>query len=331
MEHILVIDDEIEACDILREVLNKEGYVVQAATTELEALKRIKQRQPELIICDIFLGETDGVNLLKKFKQMKLEVPVMMVSAYGMQDKVIEALELGADDFIAKPFIPNNIVSAVKRVLELSKLTPVEKDKRMMSELSPMRRLLRNSYISILKSLAIVVESKDPYLQEHSLRVTRYAVLLARELGLNEEEIDIIEQTGRFHDIGKIGISDTILQKKGELDADEWEQIKAHPVIGYKIVEPLKLLHIALPGIRHHHERYDGQGYPDRLKGEDIPKSARIMAIADAYEAITADRPYRRGRRPQEAAAELQRNAGTQFDPEFVEAFVRVLKETGEI
>lgn len=329
MNHILVIDDEIDTCNLLRDILNKEDYVVSTATSIKEARRILEKRKINLIVSDVYLGDEYGLDIIKDAKEKDPEIPVVMVSAYGTQDKVVEALELGAADFIAKPFIPRNIIAAIKRVQKLNKLSPEERQ-RKATEFSPLRRLLEDSYISILRSLAVIVESKDPYLQEHSLRVTKYAVLLARETGLNDEEIEVIAQTGRFHDIGKIGVSDKILQKPGPLTPGERDQIEQHPIIGFNIVEPLKLLHIALPGIRHHHERFDGSGYPDGLKGKDIPISARIMAIADAYEALTADRPYRKGRSHEEAIEELQKCAGTQFDPEYVEKFIVVITRTRE-
>lgn len=331
MERILVIDDELETCELLKDILEEAGYTSNIAVSGHEGLNLIKQHPPDLVICDVIMEGINGISVLEEIKTAEIKVPVIMISAYGTHDKVIQALELGAQDFIAKPFKPKNILEIVKKVLEINKTPIEEREKLLKGELSPIRRLLRDSYMSILRSFAIILESKDPYIREHSMRVTKYAVILAKELGLKQEEIEVIENTGYFHDIGKVGVSDTILQKPDELTAEEWEHMKRHPQIGYDIVEPLKLLHIALPGIRHHHERYDGQGYPDRLKGKEIPLSARILAIADAYEALTATRPYRKARGPQEAVAELKACSGTQFDPELLEKFLEALEKTGEI
>lgn len=331
MERILVIDDELETCELLKDILGEAGYSVSIAVSGREGLGLIKQHRPDLIICDVVMEGVNGIGVLTELKSAKIVIPIIMISAYGTHDKVIQALELGAQDFIAKPFKPKNIVDTVKKVLEINKAPLEEREKLFKGELSPIRRLLRDSYISILKSFAIILESKDPYIREHSMRVTKYAVMLAHELGLKPEEVEVIENTGYFHDIGKVGVSDTILQKPDELTAEEWEHMKRHPVIGYDIVEPLKLLHIALPGIRHHHERFDGQGYPDRLRGKEIPLSGRILAIADAYEALTATRPYRKAKSVKEAVAELKNCAGTQFDPELVGKFMMALKKSGEI
>lgn len=331
MDHILVIDDELETCEMLKDILGDAGYSVSIAVSGREGLNLIRQKAPNLIVCDVIMEGMGGIEVLTELKSMDLKSPVIMISGYGTQDMVVHALELGAIDFIAKPFKPKNIVEIIKRSLDANRVPVAEREKLLKGELSPIRRLLRDSYMSILKSFAIILESKDPYIREHSLRVTKYAVMLAKEIGLKSEEIEVIENTGYFHDIGKVGISDMILQKPEDLNAEEWEHMKRHPVIGYEIVEPLKLLHIALPGIRHHHERFDGQGYPDRLRGKEIPLSARILSIADAYEALTATRPYRKARSTAEAVAELKNCAGTQFDPELVGKFIEALKKAGEI
>lgn len=331
MERVLIIDDELETCELLRDILEDAGYRVSIAVSGREGLNLIKQHLPDLIICDVIMEGLNGIGVLAELRSAKANTPVIMISAYGTHDKVVQALELGAQDFIAKPFRPKNIAETVKKALEINKAPVGEREKLLKGELSPIRRLLRDSYMSILKSFAIILESKDPYIREHSMRVTKYAVMLAHELGLSPEEVEVIENTGYFHDIGKVGVSDTILQKPGELTAEEWEHMKRHPLIGYEIVEPLKLLHIALPGIRHHHERFDGQGYPDRLKGNEIPLSARILAIADAYEALTATRPYRKARSPGDAVTELKNCSGTQFDAVLVDKFILALKKAGEI
>lgn len=331
MERILIIDDELETCELLKYILEEEGYSVSFAVSGQEAINLIKHRAPDLIICDVIMEGLNGIKLLSEIKSVKPEIPVIMISAYGTQDKVVEALELGARDFVAKPFKPKNIIETVSKTIKIAKEPKEEQGKLLKGELSPMRRILRDSYMSILKSFAVILESKDPYIREHSMRVTKYAVMLAKEIGLSPKEVEVIENTAQFHDIGKVGVSDTILQKPGELTSEEWEHMKRHPQIGYDIVEPLKVLHIALPGIRHHHERYDGYGYPDRLKGEEIPLSGRILAIADAYEALTSTRPYRKLKTPQEAVAELKNCAGTQFDPKLVELFLAALEKAGEI
>lgn len=326
MEHILIIDVDIETCKMLKDILNKEGFVIDTVSNMVEAHESIEKRTPDLILSDVMMEGIEGGKLLKWLKKFHKKTPVIVLNGQSAQDRVIEALEYGAKEYIAKPFFPSNVIKTVNNVLR-KKDNPV----KVTGHFSPIQRLFRNSYLSMLKSLAIILESKDPYLQEHSLRVTKYAVLIAKELGLSDDDIEIIEHTGQFHDIGKLGVSDVILQKKEKLTNREWEHIKEHPVIGYNILKPLKPLHIALQGVRHHHERFDGTGYPDKLKGNDIPLIARILSIADAYEAITADRPYRSKSDNKKAAEEIIKNAGTQFDSQLVQIFMKALKDIGEI
>ncbi len=180
-----------------------------------------------------------------------------------------------------------------------------------------------------LKALVRTLEAKDPYTKEHSRRVTELAIKLAKEMSLSEEELDSIHIAGYLHDIGKIGIRDHILMKPGKLTDEEYEIIKTHPIIGEDIVSHLGLLPAEKSVIRHHHERWDGKGYPDRLKGENIPKLARVLAVADTYDAVTSERPYRKARSPQEAFIEIKKNSGTQFDPRVVNALESYMKKAG--
>ena len=330
-DFVLIVDDDDEIRMLLKAYLEDEGYFVEAAGSGAEALKVSEKNMPDLILADVLMDGIDGIEFLKKIKKVDKSVPVILMSAYGSQDKVIEGLELGAVDFISKPFLAKTIADTVRMALERKRLPKDKTGGSYEHEYSPMRKLLRESYASILKSLVMVLESKDPYIREHSMRVAKYASMLAKEVGMKPEEVDTIEKTGYFHDIGKVGITDAILQKPGRLTKEEFDEIKRHPQISYDIVAPLKLLHVALAGIKHHHERWDGGGYPDGLKEEGIPLTARIMAVADTYEALTSDRPYRKGKNNQEAVAELLKCSGKQFDPKLVKHFIRALKKNGEI
>jgi len=186
--------------------------------------------------------------------------------------------------------------------------------------------------MGLLKSLAMAIDAKDNYTRMHSMRVTRYAVMIGMHIGLSQDEIELLRRGALLHDIGKIGIRDDILLKPGELTKKEWDEIRKHPEIGARILGPEGPLRVIVPMVLHHHERYDGRGYPHGLKGADIPEEARIIAVADAFEAITSDRPYRRAYSLERAVREIQQNAGSQFDPVIVEVFMDVLKEdTGDL
>jgi HD-GYP domain-containing protein (c-di-GMP phosphodiesterase class II) len=184
---------------------------------------------------------------------------------------------------------------------------------------------LETNYFNIIHTLVLAVEAKDPFMKGHSRRVTNYALRVAQRLGLDEEEIKLLYYSGELHDIGKIGISDKILNKPGKLTESEFEIIKRHPVKGVQMLQPLKFLEKGLPTIKHHHERFDGNGYPDRLKADQIPLTARILACTDSFDAMIFERPYKKRLTLQEAIEELKINSGTQFDPEVVKAFLEIL------
>jgi putative nucleotidyltransferase with HDIG domain len=200
-----------------------------------------------------------------------------------------------------------------------------------MQNLEQMRHDLERSYIQTIESLAVALEAKDRYTAGHSQRVSRFAILIARSLGLEKSEVKVIGQVALLHDIGKIGMLDTILNKPTNLTPDEREIIKSHPVIGAQILGPVRTFQKHIAGIKHHHEMYDGTGYPDRMKGEGIPIAARIVSLADAFDAMTSTRPYRVGLPLEFAVREIQKMAGRQFCPVCVDAFVRVLKTSGVV
>lgn len=191
-----------------------------------------------------------------------------------------------------------------------------------------LHRFLRDGSLATIQALAAAVDAKDPYTQGHSTRVAEYAARLASWTGASQSDIDLVHTTGTLHDVGKIGVPDSILQKPGRLDDEERRVMETHPVLGEVIVKKAPQLALSLPGVRHHHERWDGGGYPDGLAGEAIPYVARILAVADTYDAMTSDRPYRKGMAPETALAEIERGAGTQFDPELARAFADLMRAT---
>jgi putative nucleotidyltransferase with HDIG domain len=189
------------------------------------------------------------------------------------------------------------------------------------------RAELERSYFHTVRTLALAIDARDPYTGGHVDRVANYAVMLGRELGWSEADLKSLEVGALLHDIGKIGVPDAILRKDGPLDDDEWARMRQHPSIGAAMLGGLELLKTAVPAVLHHHERYDGRGYPDRLAGQDIPASARIVAIADAFDAMMTDRPYRKGLPLQVSLAEIERCTATQFDPEFAPVFVKGVRD----
>ena len=317
-KQILVADDERGVRDSFHIAL-KDNYEILNADCGKECLRIIRQKQPQLVILDVRLPDMDGIEVLKQIKQENASLPVIVITGVGTHKTAIEALKLGADDFLAKPlnfyYVRTTIANSLSRKDRGRKGAPSSED------------IITKSYLSSLKMLNKILEARDPYTRQHSKRVSEYALRIAQELGLSGDEQEVMRETALLHDIGKIGIAEVILNKPQKLNPQEWAEVKRHAQIGEEFLEPLKILHIEQSMVRHHHERYDGKGYPDRLKGNQIPLYARILTVADAYEAMISQRPYRQALSAIEALSELERCSGTQFDPKIVVAFIRTLKK----
>lgn len=320
--NILVVDDEKGPRECLRMALN-DRYNVLLAENGKECLQIVKKTRPELVLLDVKMPGLDGIEVLKRIKKIDSSISIVIVTGAGTHQTAVNALKFGALDFIAKPINPKQVREVVKNALTEKAKEPSKKPGKNALTID---EALQKNYLDGLSTLLKVLEARDPYTKEHSKQVTKYAVLIAKELGFSKDQIEIMEQTCMLHDIGKIGINDAILRKPGRLTPEEWEIIRQHPIIGEEILQPLKLLHIEQAMVRHHHERYDGKGYPDGLAGEDIPIYARILAVADSYAAMTSERPYRKALSREDAIAELKRRSGSQFDPKIVETFLKVIK-----
>ncbi|MFC1631473.1 HD domain-containing phosphohydrolase [Candidatus Omnitrophota bacterium] len=317
-KRILIVDDESGVRESFRMVF-KDTYDVVMADCGRTGLEMIKQLTPELVFLDVRLPDMDGIDVLREVKQINGSIPVIVITGAGTHKTAIDALKLGADDFVAKPinfyYVRTTVTNCLNRKKEGSTAAPTAED------------VITKHYLSTLKMLNKILEARDPYTREHSQKVSEYAVEIAQQLGLSEDEQEVMRQTALLHDIGKVGVPEAILNKQSALNPQEWAEIRKHAQIGEEFLEPLKLLHIEQSIVRHHHERYDGKGYPDRLKADEIPLYARILAVADAYEAMTHARPYRGAISPVEAISELERCSGKQFDPKVVQALVDVLKK----
>lgn len=315
-KQILVTDDESGVRESFRMVF-KDSYEVLTADCGRECLRMAEQSRPELVILDVRLPDMNGLDVFKELRKIDAALPVIVITGIGTHQTAIDALKLGALDFLAKPIDFHNLRTAVDNVLSAQ-------DKGVKG-LPSIEDIITKNYLSTLKVLNKILEARDPYTREHSRRVSEYSVIIAKNLALSEDEQEVMRQTALLHDIGKIGIAEAILNKQDKLTPEEWIEIQKHTLIGAAILEPLKVLHIEQSMIRHHHERYDGKGYPDHLKGEEIPLYARILAVADAYDSMVNGRTYRCAFSPIESIAELERCNGTQFDPEIVKVFVKAL------
>ena len=321
MSHkILIIDDDRAVREVLTSYLTEMEYEVESAESGKEAFEHLKQGAFSLVLCDIVMpGGMDGIQTLVEIKKFNKDLPVIMVSGMGTHDLIIKSFEKGAVDFIPKPLNWMQVNKIVKTYLETEVDQYVEKN-------SPLAHLLQDSYKALLNTLITVLEGKDTYLKGHCVRVARLSVTLAEELNLPPDMIEVIRSAALLHDIGEVGVCDVALLKAGKLTEDEWKQLKQHPVIGYKLISELKFFRAEEPLILHHHEHYDGSGYPDGLKGDQIPFGSRVITLADAYDAMTSPRPWRVRFTEEQAINEIRNNVGKQFDPELARKFLEILQ-----
>ena len=331
-ERILIVDDEENINNILARRLTREGYLCVTANNGREALNYFYKNTFSLIISDIKMPEMDGVELLKKVKSVDPNMMVIMVTAYPEIDMAVEAMRLGAYDFIIKPADLDFVVLSVKKALEKKRLEEeVETYHKNLEKLVEERtaklqhayRTLKKAHLDSVKVLAEAIDAKDPYTRGHSERVGRMSLSIANHLDFAEGRLEVLEYGALLHDIGKIGIKDEVLQKPGPLSAGEYQYIQEHPLIGAKIVEEIDFFKDKIPMIRHHHEHFDGSGYPDGLIGEAIPLEARIITVPDAFDAMASLRPHRKALPLQDILVELEKGKGRQFDPKILEIFLR--------
>ena len=338
LPRILIVDDEIEITEILADLLSDHYECLKAGSAE-EALSRLRQSEFHLVISDITMPGMSGLEMIPHIKQLSPDTVVVMISGMQTVESAIGALRLGAFDYLMKPFDLRQVEAVVKRALEHHELVVgkqryenhlEELVEQRTAELDRALNSLEGAYRSTLQALTAALETRDSETHGHSERVVTYSLRLGREYGLNSEEMKSLEFGSLLHDIGKIGVPDSILRKPAKLTEEEWVLMREHPVHGQQILRGIEFLQGASRVVAQHHEQWDGSGYPLGLRGEDIDICARIFAVADAFDAITSDRVYRRGKPYEAAAKELDDWAGRQFDPKVVEAFHRVPKEDWE-
>jgi putative two-component system response regulator len=309
---ILIVDDNKVNVELLRTQLKPYQYNLEVSYDGEDALSKIAAFPPDLVLLDLMMPKISGFEICRSIKQNKDTqfIPVIVITALQELDDKLKAIELGADDFLVKPINRLELTTRIKSLLHMKSLH----DDLDTSE-------------SILISLAEALEAKDFYTRGHSERVAEIVVLLGRHMGMNERDLDYMRKGSLLHDIGKIGIKESILLKPGKLTEEEMAHIRSHPSRGYDICAPLKSLEPCLAIIRSHHERIDGEGYPDGLKADEIPLPAKITAVADAYDAMTTDRPYRKGMNKETALKIFENELGSgQWDPTVVKALIEVMR-----
>jgi putative two-component system response regulator len=287
---VLVVDDVSANVELLKTLLTREGYKVVTASDGEQALEMVETEHPDLVLMDVLMPKLSGFQVCERLKQNKATrlTPVVLVTALYESGDRIQGINAGADDFLTKPVNAHELKARVRSLVRL---------KRYTDDL--------DSAESVILSLALVIEARDAYTDGHCQRLARYATALGTAIGLPEDQLAALYRGGFLHDVGKIGIPDAVLLKAGALTADEYTQIKEHPVIGDRLCGEMRSLRQVRPIVRHHHERLDGSGYPDGLKADAIPLVAQIMGIVDVYDAITTARPYKVAATPEQAYEEL--------------------------
>ena len=327
---ILVIDDSEFNLKVARGML-KAHYQVECVSSGEAAFAFLENATPDLILLDLHMPEMDGFEVMKRLKAGSAwkDIPVVMLTADSDRGNEVRCFELGAMDFITKPILGPVMLQRVGRILKLTRLQKflefeVEAQMRKAEE---RRRQVEQLSEEIMKTLAGTIDAKDRYTKGHSLRVAMYSKEIARRSGMSKREQNEIYHMGLLHDIGKIGVPDTIINKKDKLSDEEYEAIRQHPVIGSDILMTIQQIPDIMVGARWHHERFDGNGYPDGLKGFEIPEYARIIGVADAYDAMTSKRSYRDILPQSVVRSELENGKGSQFDPVFAEVMIQMIDD----
>ena len=321
---VLAVDDEENNLFLLKRTL-RSNYNILSATSGEEALELIKKHGDEisLIVSDQKMPKMEGTDLFKIIGETHPDIVKILLTGHSNMDILVDSInECHLFQYILKPFEPEQLCMIVESGIKKYELT--DSRIQILKDLSEL-------FYKTIKSIAYALDAKDKYTHGHSLRVTLYSLALAKKLNLSDELLEEIEIAGLLHDIGKIAIPEKILLKPGKLTEEEFNIIKTHPELGERLVESIEKLKLISNWLKSHHEKYDGSGYPDGLTGEQIPISARIIAIADTYDAMTSNRSYREAMSHQVAISEIERCSGTQFDPELAKIFVGICDEVEQL
>jgi putative nucleotidyltransferase with HDIG domain len=353
---VLFVDDEVNILKALQRLLRSEHMNVLCASRAQEALELLDKQPCQVVVTDQRMPEMSGVDLLSQVRQRFPDIVRMMLTGYTEMDVAVDAINRGEIyRLITKPWNDDELRATIRQAFdhsdlknEIKRLNQVTREQNFKlqdmnrnlegkvrdrtKQVAEKHQELRTAYIQTIRALAEAVDAKDAYTRGHSERVGVYASKITREMGYQKEFIERVYIAGLLHDVGKIGVRDAVITKPERLTPEEYEEIKQHPSIGAKILEPVDFLADVAPCVRHHHEWYDGsdRGYPDRLCGDAIPLPSRIILVADTVEAMTSDRPYRQALPLDVVYTELTKYSGSQFDPACVSAFLRLLEREGE-
>ena len=356
-EHtVLFVDDEVNILKALQRLLRSEDMNVLCATRAVEALDLLEKHPTQVVVTDQRMPEMSGVDLLSHVRERQPDIVRMMLTGYTEMKVAVDAINRGEIyRLITKPWNDDELRATIRQAFdhadlkaEIKRLNQVTREQNFRlqdmnrnlegmvrdrtKQLAEKHQQLRTAYVQTIRALSEAVDAKDAYTRGHSERVGVYASKIAREMNFPKDVIERVYIAGLLHDVGKIGVRDAVITKPERLTPEEYLEIKAHPEIGYRILEPVEFLRDVAPCVRHHHEWFDGsdRGYPDRLRGDQIPLPSRIILVADTVEAMTSDRPYRKALTLEAVVSEIHRFTGTQFDPKVSQAFVRLIEREGE-
>ena len=325
VDWVVVVDDDVTNLKMAGTILSRQHMRVTALKSGRALLDYVRDNRPDLILLDVRMPEMDGFETLRRLKQETSsgqEIPVIFLTADENAESEMKGLELGAMDFIKKPFVPEVLTLRVRHIIELVRL-----QKNLADEVEIKTQENENLSLRIVQTLAEAIDAKDNYTNGHSGRVAKYTREIARRFGYSQKRQDEIYMMGLLHDVGKIGVPDAVINKPAKLTEEEYAQIKTHPVMGDRILKNIRERPKLAIGARWHHERYDGTGYPDGLSGDKIPEEARIIAVADAYDAMTSRRSYRGILSQDIVRNEIKTGKGTQFDPAFADIMLDMIEE----
>ena len=331
---VLVVDDEEPIRNALRKFLKQQQFEVYAAASADEALQQLRLHKISLMLSDIRMPGTSGVDLVPQALEIEPDLAILMLTAVNDATSAALCMQRGALDYLTKPIELADLGRAVQRALKRREMQLEnrhlnqwlkEEVTTRTAELQRERHRLERVSTATLEVLVNALEAKDPYLRGHSARVADLSANIATEMRLAEEDIERIRVAGRLHDLGKIGTRDAVVNKEGPLTADEFEHVKQHVIIGAQILAPLVHLGDIVAMVKSHHERFDGTGYPDGLRGEEVPLGGRIIAVAEVYDALTTARPYQEKMTPEQAVERMADLSGTVLDPKVYDALVRLV------
>lgn len=328
---VLVVDDDTANLKMASRILSEEGLRVSCLKSGEDALRFLKANQPDIILLDIHMPGMDGFETLAAVRKIEgaADIPVIFLTADEDSGMEMRGLRAGAMDFLTKPFVPDILLLRVKHTVDLIRLQSNlahEVEEKTMEVTAQHKRIERIS-MQIVMTLSGAIDAKDTYTNGHSTRVADYAKEIARRAGFSGKQQEDIYMMGLLHDVGKIGIPDAIINKTAKLTDEEYAEIKKHPVLGARILENITEFPKLATGARWHHERFDGKGYPDGIAGEDIPKEARIIAVADAYDAMSSRRSYRDVLPQKVVREEMEKGRGEQFDPVYADIMLAMIDE----